>query len=1852
MKIQGAFPVRWAPEPGRDGTGVFIRTATTKYAASTSGTVTPTSGWQNSVPEVSNGNYLWTWVHVEYSDGTQTDLYSVSRMGIDGRGIQSSVVTYSQQATPVDPETITNWGSFPSTLTDGYWLYTKTHVVYSDNQSTDSYSVSQIGVGSYYAGCEEYYAAGSSESVCPTGAAQPGTLPPGQSVQTSWTQSRPPLTLQNPYLWNFEVSHDSRGNSYITAAVCIGNFAKGITSIVETYTISSHDNVTDMLADTAERTANPWTDEQHAAAPTEAKRYQWNKTVTEYNKGASDTFYHISAVKGIDGSGAVYIDLDNENDSMLYDGAGNLVGGQNGWVKSNIHLYANGQEVTNGLPTFSIQSRSASISSANAVISGTELTIKGLSGDSGWVIVGCTYNGVPYTATMSVKKLVGQDKYEIDIDKKALSYNQTRNTLSDATATIKIYRTAQNGTRTLVNTLSTYGLTIISSQDRASSYDEAVYYSGGEGTAHFTAADAAQITHYSILLKKDGNVIDRETIPINKVQDGPQGAGAIILDMDNENDTILYDGNGNKVSADVTSQGILLDGGEDKTANVTSWSLANKTNLTASINSSGLVTITAISATTGSVEVRAVYGGVTYKSKITIKKLVGVDKYDIVCTPSALTYNTTKQQNQNQNIKVEVFRTAQNGARTLVSSLGTYGLTLLFYYKDSGGEHSPSTIVDGTGSGQYHNGVNIEASVVSNLYYRFDVVKDSVVQDSETVQISKNSDGEGKDAFILDLDNENDSMLYDGADSLVSGQVISTASLFKGPDKVSSGITWSIDSVVGCTKANGGTATNTEQTGATDAWISTNGLVKVNGISADNAKVVVKATYNSKTYTATLTIKKLKGVDKYDLVIKPSALTYNQTTQKVNGATSVTVAVEVWRTAQNGTRTRISDYNQSGGGAHHLDISVKYGNNAVSTTAKSYGVDFSVGGSLAENASSFDVVLKKDNIVQDSETIPIAKTANGSGLPGPGAKAIYKLSFEKPATPTGASPSGWSNDIPTQDDVKVTPQGEWVKDDDGYLRAPSLGTYQTNIETLSFVTTASNQKIYLRVKATVGAGSFVEIGKVDRGSISTSDDYIRHVSGSNQDTGDIEVTVPDAGTHFIIVKYYRAGNADSYAKVIFGMMSLWQSNAKTYNGDNVATWSEPFRANTASSDDEPTQTRSNLLKQTPFISGLMNEWDVHNGSTTTGIQGRNAFKGDPAYDEAKKNLLQQKVYNPDGDKPLQPNSWYTLSFWAKADAYKQYNINQTTNAYVFGLQKIYFEAGVQNTLTVSGSISQAAKNAGKVLRVYVFGPESSWSWNRAITIESTDVTSQTLTFEVPETGWYYINSYVYLLPNGGNSPVSGHTAYVEYYRVTRGMRLMTRLYPSTGGDAYSAIDTTAGRKIDGEHEYSAPADNAAEFKLSEAWSRHTITFKTKATFQNAVQELLFELHEASHTTYICMPKLEQGTSATDYVTNESDMAEMAAEETGFPNDRGQYVDDPSQTSEGLYQWNDTRRDYVAYSISGVWKRYFVRRKGQTVPVNTPPTAGGNTYWEEGSVIRTLLVNTIVGANAELTFAKTNRILVVNDEDVVCAGIGGANNDSDYPLWIGATYANRANAPFKVNLAGKLFSTNADITGKVTASSGTIGGFVISEIALTNDEAVRGAKIQIQNQYIRASIGGCDIPDDHDDVLYGARISSDFFSNEYDSLNVAIRARARGSGAAKNFALHGEGKIVTQGLVDGWRMVVFSPESGNNTIQLEQSNRIFLNNTHNYNTCFLPTLSMVRSALMIADDKPFAVKITLFAMSSINVYGYTNTAQDCPKLINSDGGVYSMQSLGNGDVFNLMLVWDGSDYKAWRVSLSN
>ncbi|MGU7929297.1 phage tail spike protein [Streptococcus suis] len=65
--------------PGRDGVG--IRSTTITYAASSSGTTAPSSGWVSNPPVVSAGQYLWTKTVWTYTDNTSETGYSVAKMG-------------------------------------------------------------------------------------------------------------------------------------------------------------------------------------------------------------------------------------------------------------------------------------------------------------------------------------------------------------------------------------------------------------------------------------------------------------------------------------------------------------------------------------------------------------------------------------------------------------------------------------------------------------------------------------------------------------------------------------------------------------------------------------------------------------------------------------------------------------------------------------------------------------------------------------------------------------------------------------------------------------------------------------------------------------------------------------------------------------------------------------------------------------------------------------------------------------------------------------------------------------------------------------------------------------------------------------------------------------------------------------------------------------------------------------------------------------------------------------------------------------------------------------------------------------------------------------------------------------------------------------------------------------------------------------------------------------------------------------------------------------------------------------------------------------------------------------------
>ena len=137
-------------QKGQDGTSVKITSKSVTYQASTSGTTAPTGTWSTSVPTVNNGQYLWTKTTVQYSDGNKTEAYSVSYKGTNGTNgtsvtVSKTEVTYQVSTSGTTAPTGT-WSTTMPTCDQGLYLWTKTYVKYSDGKDTTSYSVSYKGV--------------------------------------------------------------------------------------------------------------------------------------------------------------------------------------------------------------------------------------------------------------------------------------------------------------------------------------------------------------------------------------------------------------------------------------------------------------------------------------------------------------------------------------------------------------------------------------------------------------------------------------------------------------------------------------------------------------------------------------------------------------------------------------------------------------------------------------------------------------------------------------------------------------------------------------------------------------------------------------------------------------------------------------------------------------------------------------------------------------------------------------------------------------------------------------------------------------------------------------------------------------------------------------------------------------------------------------------------------------------------------------------------------------------------------------------------------------------------------------------------------------------------------------------------------------------------------------------------------------------------------------------------------------------------------------------------------------------------------------------------------------------------
>ncbi|MEO5296805.1 phage tail protein [Enterococcus cecorum] len=127
-----------AGRDGRDGKGVKSYAIT--YQAGTSGVAYPTGSWSSTIPNVPNGQYLWSKTTLTYTDNTTSDTYSVAYFpvngatGATGNGISSYTAEF-YLSTSKATQSGGSWGTTPPAWENGKYLWTRYKIGYTNGST-------------------------------------------------------------------------------------------------------------------------------------------------------------------------------------------------------------------------------------------------------------------------------------------------------------------------------------------------------------------------------------------------------------------------------------------------------------------------------------------------------------------------------------------------------------------------------------------------------------------------------------------------------------------------------------------------------------------------------------------------------------------------------------------------------------------------------------------------------------------------------------------------------------------------------------------------------------------------------------------------------------------------------------------------------------------------------------------------------------------------------------------------------------------------------------------------------------------------------------------------------------------------------------------------------------------------------------------------------------------------------------------------------------------------------------------------------------------------------------------------------------------------------------------------------------------------------------------------------------------------------------------------------------------------------------------------------------------------------------------------------------------------------------
>lgn len=289
--------------------GIGINSVDVQYYLSTSATTLSGGSWLTTAPAWIDGKYIWTKTVTALSDGVikESDPVCITggkgASGSTGKGVKSIVEQY-YKSTSNTTQTGGSWTTTYPGWANGYYIWTKSVITYTDNTTTTTTPIcvtgSQGNDGATGVGIKniaEHYAVSTSNTTAPT----------------AWQDNPPTMTATNKYLWNYETITYTNNATSNSAKRVIGVYGdkgqtggtgatgNGIKSITNYYLATA--SATGVTTSTS-----GWTTAVQSV--TADKKYLWNYEVVTYTNGSTSTttpcvigVYGDKGQAGADGNG-------------------------------------------------------------------------------------------------------------------------------------------------------------------------------------------------------------------------------------------------------------------------------------------------------------------------------------------------------------------------------------------------------------------------------------------------------------------------------------------------------------------------------------------------------------------------------------------------------------------------------------------------------------------------------------------------------------------------------------------------------------------------------------------------------------------------------------------------------------------------------------------------------------------------------------------------------------------------------------------------------------------------------------------------------------------------------------------------------------------------------------------------------------------------------------------------------------------------------------------------------------------------------------------------------------------------------------------------------------------------------------------------------------------------------------------------------------------------------------------------------------------------------------------------------------------------------------------------------------